>query len=33
LSRAMRLTQQANFRQNRRLSKPKLLAGKPEEKW
>jgi hypothetical protein len=30
-SRAMRLTQQANFRQNRRLPKPKLLAGKPEE--
>jgi hypothetical protein len=33
LSRAMRLTQQANFRQNRRLPKPRLLAGKPEEKW
>jgi hypothetical protein len=33
LSRAMRLTQQANFRQNRRLPKPKLLAGKPEETW
>jgi hypothetical protein len=31
LSRAMRLTQQANFRQNRRLPKPRLLAVEPEE--
>jgi hypothetical protein len=34
LSRAMRLTQQANFRQNRRLPKPKPATGKSdEEKW
>jgi hypothetical protein len=34
LARAMRLTQQANFRQNRRLPKPKSPgSAKDEEKW
>jgi len=33
LATSMRLTQQANFRQNRRLPKPKPPVGKDEEKW